>query len=363
MRCLAGQVLLAACLLTLLFAAIPTVHAFDSSIDTNTGQSSTINPQQLQTLLSQLQQSNDTQTQQLASNPQFQQLMSQFNSSLTSGNSNLTASSLSNLQNFLSSTNSTSLLSSVLKSLQPSGSGVTINPSTLSSLLNLGPNGLPNGITSGNAASEISGLTSLANLVKNINPQLAGQLLNAATGLSMNFGIPSKSLGLNSFGSLNSLKGLQSPSLATPKLGSSSSPKVQLELLVVPIILVAACLALFFLRGTLAGLLRGQRVPGVEEEKIVLGEYDPNDPKKRILYYFAKTVQFMRGKGIAKTVSDTHREFSAKCAKAAGSEHVSTISNFYEKAQFSGRSVTNDDANHVERELSSLENPFEVKSG
>lgn len=358
---LAGQVLLAACLLALLFAAMPSVHAFDSSIDTNTGQSSTVNSQQLQALLSQLQQANDSQTQQLASNPQFQQLLSQFNSSLTSGNSNLTASSLANLQSFLSSANSTSLLSSVLQSLQPSGNGVTVNPTTLSSLLNMGANGLPSGIGSGNAASEISGLTSLANLLKNINPQLAGQLLNAATGLSMNFGIPSKSLGLNSLGSLNSLKSLQSPSLASPKLGSSSSLKVQLELLIVPIIVVVACLALFFLRGSLAGLLRGQKVPGVVEEKIVLGEYDQNDPKKRILYYFAKTIQFMRGKGVTKTASETHREFSAKCAKAPGSEHVNTISNFYEKAQFSGRTVTNDDANVVEKELSSLEHPIEVK--
>lgn len=356
MRARAGQVLVAACLMALLVSAMPTVHAFDGSIDTNTAQSSTLNPQQLQSVLTELnQESNNSQ---LSSNPQFEQLLSQFNSSLTSGNSNLTASNLAQLQNFMRSQNSSGLLSNLIKSLQTTGNGVTVNPSELSSLLNLS-GGLPNGVGRGNALQEMNGLSSIANLVKDINPQLAAQLLNAVENLSLKFGIPIPS-SLN-FGSLGFLKGLQSPKVAAPKLGSSSSPKIQLELLLVPIIIVAACLTLFIFRGRLADLLRGQKTPGVVEEELQPLEYDPSDPKKRILYYFAKSVQFMKGRGISKSSFETGREFTKKCQDVSGSEHVDSISKLYEKAQFSGRPVTNDDANLAEKELSSLESPLEVK--
>lgn len=359
MRLRAGQILVATCLLALILATMPAVHAFDASVDTNTSLSNNLNPQQLQSLLTQLNQ--ESSNSQLSNNSQFEQLLSQFNSSLTSNNANLTASSLSQLQSLLSSLNSTSLFSNLIQSLQPSGNGVTINPAELSSLLNLG-RGLPSGVNQSNAAQEITGLSSLASLVQGFNPQLAAELLHAASNLSIKFGINGASLPFNSLGSLSSLKGLKSPSIGAPNLGASSSPRIQLETLLVPIIIVAAFLTLFALRGKLAELLRGQNIPGVQEEEDRLMKYDPNDPKKRILYYFTKAVQFMKRRGITKSSSDTSREFTEKCHTSSGSEHVGNLGNLYEKAQFSGRLVTNDDADLAQKELSSLEDSVEAKS-
>ena len=351
MKRLTGQVLLAACLLLLVLAVLPTAHAFDDSIDTNTGQSATVNSQQLGSTLTKLaQQSNDT---------KLQQLVSQFNSSLASGNGNLTASNLAALQKYLAQTNNTSLLNSLVQSLKPAGNGVTIDPTKISSLLNVGSNGLPNGL-SGNASQQIGDLTSLANLLKNVNPNLAQQLLNSASNISLKSGVPSSLSG--SLGSLGSLNGLRTPSISTPKLGGSGSPIALLRELLIPIVIVAAALTLFAFRGRFSGLMRGQRVPGVVDEKPEPLEYDPSDPKKRIIYYFLKSIQFMKRRGVPKSGAETHREFSAKCVGNPGSQHVSAISNLYEKAKFSGQMVSNDDANSAEKELSNLETPIEEKS-
>lgn len=354
MRLSAGQLLLSAIFIALLLSMMPFAHAFDGSVDTNTGQtSSAVNTQQLQSLLTQL---NQTNASQLANNSQFQQLLSQFNSSLSSGNQNLTASDLAQLQNFLSTQNSTSTLSSLIQSLKPSGNGVTVDPSTLSSLLNLA-NGSSTGVNSGNASQQVKDLTSLANLVKNVNPQLASQLLNSASNLSFKYGLSNPTVPLNPFSSLGSLK---SPSPGSPSLGAPGLPN--LELLLVPVIIIAVCLTLFAFRGRLAGLMSGQRMPSSFEDQPEKIEYDPNDPKKRIRYYFAKTVQFMKGKGFAKSPSETHREFKTKCQTFSGSEHVSNISSLYEKARFSGSVVTKEDADSAEEALSILDGTKGSKS-
>ena len=348
MKPLTGQVLLAACLLLVVLAVLPTTHAFDDSIDTNTGQSATVNSQQLGSTLTKLaQQTNNT---------KLQQLVSQFNSSLASGNENLTAANLAALQNYLASTNNTSLLNSIVQSLKPASNGVTIDPTKISSLLNLGSNGLPSGL-SGNASQQVGDLASLANLLKNVNPQLAQQLLNSASNISLKSGIPS-----SLSGSLGSLKGLQPPSMSTPKLAGSGSPLAILEELLIPIVIVAAALTLFAFRKRFSGLIRGQKIPGAVDEKPEPLENEPSDPKKRIIYYFSRAIQFMKRRGVAKSGAETHREFSAKCEGNPGSQHVSAISNLYERAKFSGRSVSNDDANAAENELSNLENPIEEKS-
>lgn len=283
-------------------------------------------------------------------NTQLASLFSQFNSSSLSGNSNSTASAMSHLQSYLQSQNST-LFGDLVKSLQTSSNGtLAINPAQFESLLNFGANGLPSGI-GGNLLQNIAGLSSLANLLSGVNPQLSQRLLNSAKDISLNSGLNMPS-GSSSFGSLN---GLKTPSLATPKLGASTTPFGNLETLLIPVIIIVACLVLFIMRGRLSELLRGQGMPGVVEDEIEPVPYDPTDPKKRIIYYFVNTILFMKKRGVSKAAADTHREFSAKCIPVSGSEHVSTISSLYEKAQFSGHTVTNEDANVAEKELSSLE--------
>jgi len=70
----------------------------------------------------------------------------------------------------------------------------------------------------------------------------------------------------------------------------------------------------------------------------------PTDPRKRIEFYFGKAVRLMARRGVTKSESETHREFSSKCEGTPEREQVGTISSLYEKAKFSGQEVGGSDA-------------------
>ena len=62
----------------------------------------------------------------------------------------------------------------------------------------------------------------------------------------------------------------------------------------------------------------------------------------------------MDRRGVPKTDSETHREFTSKVARRPEEPHVKTISSLYEKAKFSGQGVGNPDADAAQSALSRI---------
>jgi hypothetical protein len=70
---------------------------------------------------------------------------------------------------------------------------------------------------------------------------------------------------------------------------------------------------------------------------------------------FGRAVHVMRGKGVQKLRSETHREFSSKCETRSEAQHVTKVSQLYEKAKFSTLDVGIQDADDAQREVEMLE--------
>ncbi len=333
----------------------PPAHAADDSNSGPLTPTPTVSPQELNSALSSLAQgSNDT---------QLQQLISQFQSQLASGNYNGAASTLVQLKGLSNQQGASSpALNALLNSLSVGSNGASIDSNTLSSLLNAN--------TGGSSASQQKlslDMQTLASLMQYANSTLASQLLQSSGLLSQsafsgsggaNGGAPKVSLP-----GVSSLPGISIPSVGAPSLSvggpSGGLPAISPAAFAVPLLVAAVVAALFFSRGRVARLIGSQRLPGVpflrggQEAAGESGEV-PTDPRKRIEFYFAKAVRLMGRRGVPKLDSETHREFSSKCETKPERPQVSAIASLYEKAKFSGQSVGSPDADSAAAALRSM---------
>ena len=346
--------LLLAALLAASVLAVPAAHAFDNGSTPNGGQNPAVNPQQFESVLSKMAaNSND---------PQFSNLVSQFDAAVSSGNSAAIQSALQNLQSYASTMKNGQVVSSFLDSASVGPGGLTVNPSTLAGLLglnSLNSQGVPSNLVGMDPTTMVNDLGLVAGLMGSVNPSFGASLAGVLSGLTGPGGV-----------SPGGLSGVQLPSFSSPfsggppSLGQSSGtqsdlrpgPSFDLQTALVPAALVAAAVALFLLRGRLALLLRGQALPGgVPVADVPDADYDPSSPRKRILYAFSRVVRAMGVKGVIRERADTSREFSRKCGKTPQSPHVSTVSTLYEKAKFSVADVSDADAQTAETEAAMTE--------
>jgi len=322
--------------------------------DSNSGQltpSPTVNPQDLNAALSSLAQgTNDS---------QMQQLLSQFQSELNSGDLNSASSTLLQLQGLSNSQGGSSpALNALLNSLTIGDNGASINANTLASILN------STSSSSSESPQRLSvDMQTLASLMQLASPTLASQLLQDSSSLSQSaFGASAKSGGGSiSFPGLSGFSGLSVPSVGTPSVGGGGGfgiPSVSPEMLAFPAITIGAVAAVYLSRKRLARLMSVQRMPGVPLARNSGVETAPlkapSDPRGRIEFYFWKTVRVMDRRGVPKTDSETHREFASKVSSRPEEPDVRTISSLYEKAKFSGQGVGNPDADAARSALSRI---------
>ncbi|MHB2035207.1 MAG: hypothetical protein ACYCPW_00485 [Nitrososphaerales archaeon] len=343
-------------LLGFLIVAAPRSFAADDSNSGQLTQSQTVNPQLLSSTIGNLTAG--------LNNTQVAQLTSQLQSQLSSGNTTGASQTLASLQNLLSTQSGSQgvpdSLSSLLKSLTAGPNGISLNASQLSNLLGLdSSNGMPTNISNQSPASAAQALQALSFLLKNINPAMAQQLLSEASAILQNAGT---NTGLTPPTLPNGQQGLPAinPAIKPPSLSTvpvAKLPSINASTLEIPLIVVALVIALYFSRTRFFSTIGRQMLPGQLKPLDTTADlkYDPNDPKSRILYTFARAVGIMRIKGFEKFTFESHREFAKKCLPSIESSHVSAISALYEKAKFSGTPVPMSDADQAARELSSIE--------
>ena len=333
-------------LLACVGAVAAPAHAADDSNAGQLTQVPTVTPQQLDSALSALAQgTNDT---------QLQQLISQFQSQLNSGDNSGAASTLVQLKGLSAnqSSGASQSLSALLQSLSVGSNGASINANTLASLLSA--SSASQAGASNESAQKLSlDMQSLANLMQYANSTMASELLQNSSLLSQNAFAGSSGLTGGtpiSFPGVGGMPGLSMPSLGAPSLAvgapSAGLPAIPFEAFAAPLLIVAAVAALYFSRGRVVRLIGTQSLPGMTLLRGGGGEDGavPTDPRKRIEFYFGKAVRLMARRGVTKSESETHREFSSKCEGTPEREQVGTISSLYEKAKFSGQEVGGSDA-------------------
>ena len=298
-----------------------------------------------------------------ASKARLGRLLSQINSSVASGNSTSIQSTLGALKAFQGAGGGNPALGSLLNSLTGGPNGVSVNPSVLSSLLgldHLNSQGVPSRLVGMDPSQALQSLGLLANLMNGVNPSFGANIANILSGMTGPGGVN----GLNP-GALGSL---HLPSFSTPfggsppSLGSGSAengtalPSVGLGQFLIPAAVVGAAVAAFLLRKRLSHLLRGQLLPGPKAVPDVPdAEYDPRDPRKRVMFSFSRVVRAMAGKGVVRDRAETHREFSSRCAVKPEAPQVTTVSGLYERAKFSKYDITDGDATTAESAAAEVE--------
>lgn len=351
---LVTALLLAFALATVAFA-VPARAADDS----NSGQltpAPTLSPQQLSSVLSALGQGgNDT---------QFQNLLSQFQSQVSSGNYSGAAPTLGQLQGLSSSQQgaSSQSLNALLQALSVGSNGASVNSSKLSSLLTPGSGG-----TAESQQRLSVDMRALANLLQYANSTLASQLLQNSSLLSQAAfqGANGVSLGAApvSLPKVSGFPGFGVPSVGAPSLSvgtpSGGLPTIPPIAFLIPLLVTGAAATLLLSRRRLVRLVGPQSVPGmVPQASSVEGAEairPPPDPRGRIEFYFQKAVRLMARRGVRKLDHETHREFSVKCEPTPQAQHVGTISSLYERAKFSGQVVGGQEADLAARSLHAMD--------
>jgi hypothetical protein len=354
-RRVAFSLLAAFLLISFIGALAVPAHAAD---DSNAGQLTevpTVTSQQLGSALSTLEQGNN--------DSQIQQLLSQFQSELNSGDYSGAASTLVQLQGLSQNNPEVSpALNALIQSLSVGPGGATVNANTLSSLLN-------NSFASGASAKSQQDLSldmqSLASLMQFANSTLASQLLQNSDVLSQNaFAGSSGSAAAAPIAlpGVSGFSGLSMPAIGTPSLSvgtpSGGVPAIPLAALAATLAAVVAVVALYFSRGRIVRLVGSQSLPGIPLLRASKAEEAgpvPADARARIEYYFGRAVSLMSRRGVRKLESETHREFSSKCERAPEGRQVGTISSLYEKAKFSGQEVGSADASLAASSFTEME--------
>lgn len=341
-----GPGLLLGVVLLALLAAAPAVHAFDNTNSTDLQQSQTVNQQLLGTTVAQMaQQTND---------PTLQALASQFEQAMNSGDPLSEQQALANLQSYSALASDSPALSALVRSMSSTGSGITVNQSTLASLLGAftpDGQGVPSNLVGENPTQLAFDMNSIVKLMGGVDPSLASQLLNEMEQMSVSF--PN----LSSLGPLSGLSSVSPGALpvAAPAISAAGSSMDLVRELAVPAAMGAAAAVLFVLRNRLRSLMRGQTLP-VAPQELELEEYggDPGTPRARVMRAFNGMLQVMSGKGVVRGRGETHREFSNRCRGRDEGPSVGRISGYFEKAKFSAAEVTEDDARESEGALSGM---------
>ncbi len=336
--------------------AVP-AHAADDSNSGPLTEVPTVSAQQLGSALSTVAQgTNDT---------QIQQLLSQFQSQMDSGNYAAAASTLVQLQGLSANNpNVSPALNALIQSLSVGSDGASVNAGTLASLLSGASSSKAS--SSPQSAQKLSvDMQSLAGLMQYANSTLASELLQNSSLLSQSAfasssGIPAGGAPVSLPG-VSGFPGLSMPSVGAPSLSvgtpSGGLPAIPLSAFAVPLLAAVAVAALFLSRGRLIRLVGTQSLPGVP--LLRAGRDDggpvPTDPRKRIEFYFGRAVSLMARRGVPKLESETHREFSSKCESRPERQQVSTISSLYEKAKFSGQEVGGVEAHLAAASFSAME--------
>ncbi len=333
---------LVACLLITLMLVTLTAHAADDSNSRDLTVSPSLSPQAVSSTLNSLSQG--------LNDPKLSQELSQLNSQLSSGNNNAAASTLLQLKaDSQSSPGASDALKALLQSLSVGPNGASIDSGLLSTLLglnNISPNGVPAGLRNESPNQVSVDLNTIANLLKGVDPNLAAKLINDAT-----------QLGLGSAGL--SLGNLRPPAITAPSItsGPGAFPILNPQELLLPALLIAAVVAVYFSRNRMLRVLGTQALP-IEAEAEDDGLYpglNPQDPRHRIIILFGRAVQIMRTKGVPKLRSETHREFSSKCEPRPEAQHVTRVSQLYERAKFSALVVDSHDAENAQTEVNMME--------
>ena len=266
--------------------------------------------------------------------------------------------------------NVTPSLNALLQSLSVGSNGATVDSGALASLLSAASR--PTGAgASGESQQTLSvDMQSLANLMQYVNATKASQLLQnsgllSQSAFSQSGGVPIGGAPVALPG-ISGFSGLSVPSVGTPSLSvgtpSAAIPSIPLTAFVIPLAAAAAVAAFYLSRGRIVRLIGSQSLPGMPLPRGVEGgERDggrvqlPADPRKRIEFYFGKAVRLMGRRGVPKSESETHREFSSKCESTPEQAQVSTISSLYEKAKFSGQDVGTPEADLAASEFFAME--------
>ncbi len=334
--------------LVLIVCFSPRVQAADDSNSGNLATAQTINNQQLNATISVLSQN--------LNNSQAKQLVSQLQSQIAQGNVSGEASTLAQLKNLINENNTgmSSSFQDLLKSMYVGNNGLTIDPNLLASLLgSINANGVPSGLAGESPQQSSSDLVALASLLKGIDPSLAQQLLTDASMIDQGQAVQGDN------GNLQVPKAGNIPVPKPPSPFSAGPPKLPstnlILMMVIPIIIVGVGLGLYFSRARIGATLGRRIIPfaGAPEDTSI-PDYNPADPRGRIIYYFHRAVQVMRLRGVSKLTSETHREFEAKCAERIEAPDVSGLSTLYERAKFSGQDIVSSEADDAATHLSNI---------
>lgn len=313
---------------------------------------------------------------------QLNNLTQKLTSQLKSGNNTGAQRTLTQLQNYIQSSNSTGtspLLRDTINSMTVNSNGLSIDTNQLQNLIGQPDNnGMPTGLEGTDPSETARGLSILSSALNSVNPLAASNLLSYALQLQNSLG--SGLLG-NDPGGSNGLTVPTIPPITVPdvtprpggQVGQPSLPTIQpinpgapsigdfgMPILVILLVAVTAIAGFFLLRRSnsdgfaslgIFGVIR--RKPAV---KLDSGPSLTGSPRDMIVHYFRMVVGAMRGRGVLKLDPDTHREFSDKCAPRPEAPPVKNISVLYEKAVFSGREVLMPEAENAKDYLTQVEN-------
>jgi hypothetical protein len=319
-----------------------TAHAADDSNSRDLTSAPSLNPQAVSSSLNSLAQN--------LNDPNLSQEIAQLSSQLASGNNKAAASTLLQLRtDAQNNPGASDSLKALLQSMSIGPNGASVDPNLLSAILglnNLSPNGVPGGLRNESPNQVSVDLNTLSNLLKGVDPNLAAKLINEASQLGQSTG------GL-SFGNI------RPPPISVPSItsGLGAFPSLSPQELLLPVLLIAAFVAVYFSKNRMLRVLGTQALP-ITAEAEDDGSYpglNPQNPRHRIIILFGRAVQIMRGKGVPKLRSETHREFSSKCEARSEAQHVTRVSQLYERAKFSALDIRLQDADDAQREVDMLE--------
>lgn len=311
--------------------------------------------------------------------PQYNQLNNQLATQLRTGDNLGAQQTLKDLQSYAQTPQGSKLpasLRGLVASMTVGSDGLSVDPLLLQQFIgNLDSNGMPTGWAGMDPNRAARDLFALSNLMENIDP-------TASLNLLRDFNQLQNSISLGLFGG-----GLQPPKIPSiPKLpnvnfnlpgglGSPSLPNVKASLpgvppsltnlnapflLIITVAIAAVAGLLILFRKRLLSIGRHVTPTTFKPKSKYIPELGLNlqNPRDLIIYYFRKVVGAMSKRGVPRLDPDTHREFSDKCSPRPEAPPVKNITVLFEKAVFSGREVSQPDADEAKQYAIEVENVF-----
>jgi uncharacterized protein DUF4129 len=291
-----------------------------------------------------------------------QSLIDQLKNDIQTGNNSDAQQLVQQLQSDVGSSQGSGIsptLKDLTQSLTMGQNGLSVDPSILKSLIG-DPNqdGVPTGLTGMNPVQAAGDLSSLSNLMKGIDPSQAlslaqdsQQLQDVVSALGGGTGgtgpIPSPPP-IN----INGLTGGSNPVSKLPSVPLRVGGGFQLAsmnpIIIGPVIIAILGLAILIWKRSALARWAKRITPSTPKK---LGRLEKPDagldlrsPRDLVIYYFRKAIAAMQRRGVPREIFETHREFADKVSPRPEGQPVGHVSTLYEKAMFSGREVTETDA-------------------